>query len=60
MEKEKSRFICQYCQYISFKWLGRCPECGEWDSFYEEKIRKGGLSRNSTFSYDKPKLLKEV
>ncbi|TET85754.1 DNA repair protein RadA [Candidatus Aerophobetes bacterium] len=60
MEKEKSRFICQNCQYISFKWLGRCPECGEWDSFYEEKIRKGGLSRNSTFSYHKPKLLKEV
>jgi len=60
MEKEKSRFICQNCQYVSFKWLGRCPECGEWDSLYEEKIRKGGLSRSSTFSYAKPKLLKEI
>lgn len=60
MEKEKSRFICQNCQYISFKWLGRCPECGEWDSFHQEKIKKGGLSKNLTFSYAKPRSLKEI
>ncbi len=36
----QKRFICQDCGRVSLKWLGRCPECGEWDSFVEEKIKK--------------------
>ena len=36
----QKRFICQVCGRVSLKWLGRCPECGEWDSFVEEKIKK--------------------
>lgn len=60
MEKGKSRFICQNCQYISFRWLGRCPECGEWDSFYEERIKKGSFSPGLTLSRTKPKSLKEI
>ncbi|MCD6452263.1 MAG: DNA repair protein RadA [Acidobacteria bacterium] len=32
----KTVFICQGCGYRSPKWLGRCPECGEWNSFLEE------------------------
>ncbi len=27
--------ICQNCGYKSLKWMGRCPECGEWNSFLE-------------------------
>ncbi|MFC1599346.1 DNA repair protein RadA, partial [Candidatus Omnitrophota bacterium] len=30
-------FNCSHCGYITFKWLGRCPECGAWESFIEEK-----------------------
>ena len=33
----KSIFSCQACGYQSPKWLGKCPECGQWDSFAEEK-----------------------
>ena len=36
----QKRFVCQNCGRVSLKWLGRCPECGEWDSFTEEKIKK--------------------
>jgi len=36
--KEKTRFVCQACGAISPRWLGRCPECGEWNSLVEEKI----------------------
>jgi DNA repair protein RadA/Sms len=30
-------FACQACGFESSKWLGRCPECGEWNSFLEER-----------------------
>jgi DNA repair protein RadA/Sms len=30
-------FACQSCGFESSKWLGRCPECGEWNSFLEER-----------------------
>jgi len=29
-------FVCSNCGYKTLKWLGRCPECGIWDSFIEE------------------------
>jgi DNA repair protein RadA/Sms len=35
-------FECQSCGYGSAKWLGRCPECGSWNSFVEEKRSKSG------------------
>lgn len=35
-KKAKSTFICQNCGYHSPKYLGRCPNCGEWNSFLEE------------------------
>ncbi|HBU69036.1 MAG TPA: DNA repair protein RadA [Elusimicrobia bacterium] len=35
--KIKTIFRCQQCGYSSAKWLGRCPDCGQWNSFAEEK-----------------------
>src|SRR5512140_424277 len=37
MTKAISSFECQSCGYSSAKWLGRCPDCGSWNSFAEEK-----------------------
>src|SRR6185295_10656371 len=31
-------FTCQSCAYESRKWLGKCPECGEWNSLVEERV----------------------
>lgn len=36
MAKAKYRFVCQSCGYAATKWMGRCPECGAWDSLVEE------------------------
>ena len=38
MGKEKTVFVCSECGYESTKWLGKCPSCNEWNTFYEEKI----------------------
>ena len=35
--KSKTVFSCQECGAQSPKWLGRCPECGAWNSFVEER-----------------------
>ena len=32
-------YVCQGCGNQSRKWLGKCPDCGEWNSFVEEKAR---------------------
>ncbi len=41
-------YVCRNCGYKSLKWLGRCPVCGEWDSFVEEKEteNRSGKSRS--------------
>ncbi|WAA09457.1 DNA repair protein RadA [Fervidibacillus albus] len=36
MVKVKSKFICQSCGYESPKWMGRCPNCNEWNTLTEE------------------------
>lgn len=40
MAKIKSAFFCQNCGHNSPKWLGKCPTCGEWNTFAEEIIEK--------------------
>lgn len=39
MAKAKSVFVCSDCGYESPKWLGKCPSCNSWNTFYEEKIQ---------------------
>lgn len=36
MAKAKTKFICQECAYETPKWLGKCPECQSWNTFFEE------------------------
>lgn len=36
--KTKTKYVCQSCGAFAPSWLGRCPECGEWDSYVEEII----------------------
>lgn len=40
MAKAKSIFVCSECGYESAKWLGKCPSCNSWNTFYEEKIQE--------------------
>ena len=56
MTKTKTVFVCSNCGYESTKWLGRCPGCNEWNSFYEEKLSKN----NTSSKLDKPKSVKPM
>ncbi len=47
MAKPHKAYFCQNCGYESAKWLGKCPSCGEWNTFVEELVTKdsnNGLS----------------
>ncbi|MBR7066731.1 MAG: DNA repair protein RadA [Bacteroidales bacterium] len=63
MAKTRSVYVCQNCGAEAVKWLGKCPACGEWNTYVEERIAKDtsgrpGLvtvSRNAT-----PKPLREI
>jgi DNA repair protein RadA/Sms len=48
-EQVKTSFVCQSCGYSSPKWLGRCPDCGTWNSFLEEAVpvKRGAPSRSA-------------
>jgi len=36
-KRKQTSFSCGTCGYVSIKWLGRCPECHEWETFIEEE-----------------------
>lgn len=41
-------FLCSECGYTSIKWLGRCPDCGEWQTFVEkEEAKQKGVRRTA-------------
>lgn len=40
MAKVKKAYFCKNCGYDAPKWLGRCPACGEWNTFTEEVIAR--------------------
>lgn len=48
--KTKSVYFCSNCGYESAKWLGKCPSCGEWNTFSEEKITVVSGSKKSSRS----------
>ena len=45
--KQHSTFICQQCGYQSPSFLGKCPECGEWNSLVETEVSDENLIRRS-------------
>ena len=44
MAKVKKAYFCRECGFEAPKWLGRCPSCGEWNTFAEEIIAKSSSS----------------
>ena len=48
MAKAKTVFYCSNCGHQSSKWLGKCPVCGEWNTFVEEVIRKEDKRKSGT------------
>lgn len=48
MAKEKTAYVCSNCGQESSKWLGKCPSCGQWNTFRE--IRIAGTSTKATLT----------
>lgn len=48
-KRDKSVFICRNCGYQSLKWLGRCSQCGQWESLVEERIAPPGAGGRPSF-----------
>lgn len=75
MAKDKIAYVCSNCGQESVKWIGKCPSCGEWNSFKEIKIsasdatsgarnaaQLAGLSsgRMAAHNENKPQRLQEI
>lgn len=67
MAKIKTSFFCQNCGAQSPKWLGKCPACGEWNTYVEEVIQKEESGKGSwkpagstTKKANSPKKIQEV
>lgn len=56
MAKNKTVFVCSSCGYESPKWMGKCPACNEWNSFYEEKV----IASSSSNSGKKKEISKPI
>ena len=56
--KSKTIFVCNECGYESAKWMGKCPACNSWNTFFEQKVDKiveNGIKK--TKERQKPKAL---
>lgn len=45
-KQDKSVFTCQSCGYQTPKWMGKCPDCGQWNAFVEEVAPPKGKGRS--------------
>ena len=59
MAKLKTQFVCQQCGRTAAKPLGRCPQCGEWNSMVEE-VQSMGRASASPPSGSAPQKLTEI
>ena len=46
MKAVKTVYVCRECGYNSAKWLGKCPDCGSWNSFDEEIVKEKTKNTN--------------
>lgn len=52
--------MCQACGCQTPKWMGRCPECGGWDTLVEERIIPAGSGKTRTLTAPKPVSINSV
>ncbi|HYV45993.1 MAG TPA: DNA repair protein RadA [Myxococcaceae bacterium] len=64
MGKAKTYFCCQACGYQAAKWMGKCPECGAWNSLVEEvdakTVAEGRPAWGASSGQARPVPLQEV
>ncbi|MBQ7280927.1 MAG: DNA repair protein RadA [Bacteroidales bacterium] len=65
MAKPKSYYYCRECGYQSSSWLGKCPECGQWNTFEQEVVHNDKPARYTQgraaeIPVSQPKLIQQV
>lgn len=63
MAKTKSIYVCQSCGTQAAKWIGKCPACGEWNTYVEEVLAPSASSRPASGTKrftSRPKRLPEI
>lgn len=63
MAKVKKAFFCRNCGFEAPKWLGRCPSCGEWNTFTEEVIAResgGGPATVANLPKARPQRIADI
>ena len=62
MAKTHTKYVCQQCGCESPKWLGRCPDCEQWNTFTEEVVRavSAGSKREISAVYNAPRPVSEI
>ena len=62
MAKIKTKYVCQQCGYETARYIGRCPECNNWDTFVEEIVSSSDSTTKNKFvdNADAPVLIKDV
>lgn len=65
MAKTRTQYVCQNCGSKSPKWLGKCPGCGEWNSYVEESMetsrsQERGRQLSKLSETSKPVVLDEI
>ena len=62
MAKSRTYFYCRKCGYQSSSWLGKCPACGQWNTFDEEVVQRSATTgaKKSVSKTSQPKLLQQV
>ena len=63
MTRQKTVYVCSNCGAESAKWIGRCPSCGEWNTYHEEIVAPSS-SKTESFSTSsekkKPELINNI
>ncbi|MFP4041141.1 MAG: DNA repair protein RadA [Bacteroidales bacterium] len=57
-KKAKTIYLCTNCGAESPKWVGKCPYCGEWNTYKEQKISKG--TADPKYSEDSPQKIQKL
>ena len=55
MAKEKTAFYCKECGAKSAVWIGKCPQCGAWNSYEQEVLHRS--TKKSSLSSQSPIIL---
>ena len=47
MARTEIQFICRSCGSIQLRWMGKCPECGQWDALEEYRLPSAGSEKDA-------------